>query len=69
MKRQYRSSVMAAIHETAEDLFAAGVMDKRTMREFDEACLTRRCLPGISTSPPVWSANGSAGKSIHAGRR
>src|SRR5258708_37444114 len=40
MKRQYRSVLMASIHETAEGLHAAGVMDKRTMREFDELCLT-----------------------------
>jgi putative transcriptional regulator len=31
---------MASIHETAEGLQSAGVMDKRTMREFDELCLT-----------------------------
>jgi len=31
---------MASIHETAEGLQAAGVMDKRTMREFDDLCLT-----------------------------
>jgi putative transcriptional regulator len=31
---------MAAIHETAEDLHAAGLVDQRTMREFDAACLT-----------------------------
>jgi putative transcriptional regulator len=31
---------MASIHETAEGLHAASVMDKRTMREFDELCLT-----------------------------
>jgi putative transcriptional regulator len=31
---------MASIHETAEGLHAAGVMDKRTMRDFDEMCLT-----------------------------
>ena len=40
MKRQYRSALMASIHETAEGLHAAGVMDKRTMQEFDEMCLT-----------------------------
>ena len=39
-RKQYRSRVMASIHETAEGLHAAGVMDKRTMRQFDEACLT-----------------------------
>lgn len=31
---------MASIHETAEGLHAAGVMSKRTMRKFDEMCLT-----------------------------
>jgi len=31
---------MASIHETAEGLHAAGVMDKQTMRKFDDACLT-----------------------------
>ena len=40
MKKQYRSALMASIHETAEGLHAAGVMDKKTMRKFDEACLT-----------------------------
>lgn len=40
MAKQYRSKVMASIHETAEDLHSAGVMDKRTLREFDALCLT-----------------------------
>jgi putative transcriptional regulator len=40
MTKQYRSRTMAAIHETAEGLHSAGLMDKQTMREFDEACLT-----------------------------
>lgn len=40
MSKQYRSPIMAAIHETAEDMAAAGLIDKRTMREFDETCLT-----------------------------
>ena len=40
MGRQYSSPLMASVHETAEGLHAAGVMDKRTMREFDELCLT-----------------------------
>jgi putative transcriptional regulator len=31
---------MASIHETAEGLHSAGVMNKRTMREFDALCLT-----------------------------
>jgi putative transcriptional regulator len=40
MTKQYRSPVMASIHETAEGLRSAGVMDKQTMRKFDDACLT-----------------------------
>src|SRR3954452_10423457 len=45
MAEQYRSPFMASIHETAEGLHAAGVMDKRTI---DEACLTpaRPFAPG-----------------------
>ena len=39
MKKQYKSSIMAAVHETAEDLHAAGVMPARTLREFDALCL------------------------------
>jgi putative transcriptional regulator len=40
MTKRYLSPVMASIHETAEGLHAAGVMDKQTMRKFDDACLT-----------------------------
>lgn len=40
MNKQYRSNIMAAVHETAKDLDEAGLMDKFTMREFDELCLT-----------------------------
>lgn len=40
MAKQYRSAAMASVHETAEGLHAAGIMDKQTMRQFDEACLT-----------------------------
>jgi putative transcriptional regulator len=38
--KQYRSRLMASIHETAEGLNAAGLMNKLTMRKFDEMCLT-----------------------------
>ena len=31
---------MAAIHEMMESLHEVGAIDKQTMREFDEACLT-----------------------------
>ena len=39
-KRTYRSPLMASVHETAEGLRAAGLMNKLTMRKFDEMCLT-----------------------------
>ena len=41
MKKQYRSDIAASVHETAEGLYEVGLMDKRTMREFDELCLTK----------------------------
>ncbi len=40
MTKQYRSRAMASSPEPAEGLYAAGVLDKQTMRTFDEACLT-----------------------------
>lgn len=40
MAKKYRSDALAAIHETMEALREAGMVDKQTMREFDEACLT-----------------------------
>lgn len=40
MPKKYRSKAMAAIHETAADLYQTGGMDKKTMRKFDALCLT-----------------------------
>ena len=40
MAKSYKSNAMAAVHESMEDLYEAGVIDKRTMRKFDEMCLT-----------------------------
>ncbi len=40
-KKTYKSDILAAIHETASGYYAAGVIDKQTMREFDESCLTQ----------------------------
>jgi putative transcriptional regulator len=40
MAKQYRSNAMASIHETMEALQEVGAIDKQTMREFDDACLT-----------------------------
>lgn len=38
MQKQPKSNIMAAVHETAEGLYAAGVLPTRTLREFDEIC-------------------------------
>jgi putative transcriptional regulator len=40
--RKKESLILEAVHETAKDLYEAGVMDRVTMREFD-----RLCLPAI----------------------
>ena len=38
--KTYKSDAFAAIHETASDLYEVGMIDKQTMRHFDESCLT-----------------------------
>jgi putative transcriptional regulator len=45
--KTFKSDALAAIHETASDLNDAGLLDKRTLREFDQLCLT----PVASLSP------------------
>jgi putative transcriptional regulator len=38
--RKYKTNVKAAIHEIATGLHEATLIDKQTMRRFDESCLT-----------------------------
>lgn len=40
MKKEYRSDALAAAHETASGLHRIGVVDGKTMRDFDALCLT-----------------------------
>jgi putative transcriptional regulator len=40
MATRYKSDLKAALHETVEGLHRIGLVDKKTMREFDESCLT-----------------------------
>lgn len=40
MGKAYKSDAARAVHEAISDLHDAGVVDKRTLREFDELCLT-----------------------------
>lgn len=39
MTKTYKSEAFAAIHEMAEGFHESGAIDKKTMREFDDACL------------------------------
>jgi putative transcriptional regulator len=36
----YKSEAMEAIHSMVIDMHDAGVIDKKTLRKFDQACLT-----------------------------
>ena len=40
MTKKYKSELRAALHETVEGLHRVGLVDKKTMRHFDERCLT-----------------------------
>jgi putative transcriptional regulator len=40
MINSYISEALASIHETIEALHEIGTVDKQTMREFNEACLS-----------------------------
>ena len=40
MPTQCKSDALAAVHETATGLAAAGVMAQQTMKAFDDMCLT-----------------------------
>ena len=46
-EKRYCSEALAAVHETMEGLHEIGAIHKRTMREFDECCLT----PVIAPAP------------------
>jgi putative transcriptional regulator len=39
-KKKYRSDALRVAHVTAKGLYDIGLVDKKTMREFDELCLT-----------------------------
>ena len=45
--RTYRSEALAAVHEMMEGLHEAQAIDKRTLREFDDTCLT----PAVPLQP------------------
>ena len=47
MGRSYKSEALASAHELVEALHRAGGADRKTMRDFDELCLT-----SIAEMPP-----------------
>lgn len=65
MTKTYRTEALAAVHELIEGLHEAGVVDKQTMRDFDDACLTpakplkpeeiRAIREGENVSQPVFA--------------
>ncbi len=40
MSEVYKSDILGAVHQAVEGLQKVGAIDKKTMREFDESCLT-----------------------------
>ena len=40
IKKKYRSDALRSAHVTVEGLHRIGLVDKKTMREFDKSCLT-----------------------------
>jgi putative transcriptional regulator len=40
MNKKYKSDALKALHETAEGLHRIGLINKKTMRDFDSSCLT-----------------------------
>lgn len=47
MNKKYKSTALAALHESMQDLRDIGIIDQKTMRRFDESCLTP-----ITSMPP-----------------
>ena len=39
-KRKYRSEISEVVHEGVRGMYRLGLVDKKTMREFDVRCLT-----------------------------
>jgi putative transcriptional regulator len=64
-KQAYKSDAFEAAHMSAQALYRTGVIDKATMRDFDEACLSvtpefapkdiRRLREANKVSQPVFA--------------
>lgn len=51
MTKIYRSRLLASVHETAEGLNQAGILDNPDMRMFNVLCLTETPLQLADTKP------------------
>lgn len=40
MAKKYKSDALEALYQTAEGLHRIGLVDRKTMRDFDASCLT-----------------------------
>ena len=56
MKKQYRSNVLASVHETAEGLTGAGVMSKQTNARI------RRAVPDAGAAVDTGGNSATGGK-------
>jgi len=63
-KRKFKSAAFEAIHSAAEGMYAAGTIDKETLKTFDETCLSVPAAPAVPmppyTAPSSLSARGPA---------
>jgi putative transcriptional regulator len=74
MTKQYKSDVYAAIHQTMEDMYGVGLVDKITMRKFDDSCLVpveelppeeiRRIRESQYMSQPVFARHLNVSKNL-----
>lgn len=53
MAKKFKSEAFESIHSSASALLAIGVIDKATMREFDESCIVEVPEFNAAQSPSV----------------
>lgn len=64
MTKRYKSAALRAAHETATSLHRLGLIDTKTMRDFDVSCLTNRKAPGKGNRSSVTKEKTSSFKPL-----
>jgi len=64
--RKYKSDAYEAIHSSVAGMYRAGTIDKATMREFDEACLSVPTALEPRRIKQIRLSQRSASRSLHA---